>query len=471
MLPPLENLIDLSPEARTERLLAEREGQWFDRKSNRIAPRELAVTLVAMANAEGGIIAVGLHSGVCEGVRSVERSHNGWRQAAMNFTSPPVRCDVDLLACVNKQGDPDQLFIITVYPGDQLHVDAKDDAYLRVGDQNRRLTFEQRLQLRYDRWDTGFEISQVRGRGSPVLDDSMLLDYASRMEVPDPIRLLQARGVMDSNGEPFTAGELLFGVDPSPVYPQAFVRVLKYAGTQQLTGSVQNLVADTRCEGPLPLQVDKAQEAVRSLISRQRSLGPDGRFDWYGIVPEEVWLEALVNAVIHRAYSNFGDHIRVILFDDRIEVFSPGRFPGLINPIDLMRVPRFARNPRIARVMSDLSYGQELGEGLRRMVQVMESTGRQRPVVEQTSGGVLVTLLSRVYDVDETYGLPDSTLKLLRQMAIVERAQTGELAGKVGISRPVALRSLRLLESRGLVRHVAIGPTDPKAYWIIEGRD
>ena len=219
------------------------------------------------------------------------------------------------------------------------------------------------------------------------------------------------------------------------------------------------------------MPLHKAQEAVRSLISRQRSLGPDGRFDWYGIVPEEVWLEALVNAVIHRAYSNFGDHIRVILFDDRIEVFSPGRFPGLINPIDLMRVPRFARNPRIARVMSDLSYGQELGEGLRRMVQVMESTGRQRPVVEQTSGGVLVTLLSRVYDVDETYGLPDSTLKLLRQMAIVERAQTGELAGKVGISRPVALRSLRLLESRGLVRHVAIGPTDPKAYWIIEGRD
>ena len=100
--------------------------------------------------------------------------------------------------------------------------------------------------------------------------------------------------------------------------------------------------------------------AVREVLPRQKSLGPDGRFGWFDIVPEEVWLEALVNAVIHRAYSNFGDHVRVTVFDDRVEVSSPGRFPGLAAArglTDLANVPRFARNPRVARVMADLAYG------------------------------------------------------------------------------------------------------------------
>ena len=467
----LENIASLPPGAVAKRLLAVSEGQWFDRKSNRIAPRDLAVAMVAMANAEGGHIVVGLYGGFCEGVRSVEEAHNGWRQAAVNFTHPPVRCDVDLLECVNREGQSDDLFVITVHPGDRVHADSKDDVYLRIGDQNKKLTFDQRMQLRYDRWDTGFEITQVRGRGSTALDEEMVSAYAVSVGAPDPMRLLQARGVVDNDGVPLTAGELLFGVDPLPVYPQAFVRVLRFAGVGRRTGSYQNLVSDVRCEGPLPVQVDKARDAILSQVPVQRSLGPDGRFDWYGVVPEEVWLEALVNAVIHRAYSNFGDHIRVMIFDDRVEVFSPGRFPGLITPVDLTQVPRFARNPRIARVMTDLSYGQELGEGLRRMVEVMESTGHQRPVVEQTSGGVLVTLLSDVYDHDKTAGLPEDALELLRQLTMVGRAQTGEISQKMGISRPVALRLLRVLESRGLVSRVGVGPTDPKAYWLAEGRE
>ena len=70
-----------------------------------------------------------------------------------------------------------------------------------------------------------------------------------------------------------------------------------------------------------------------------------------------------MNAVIHRAYSNFGDHIRLAVFDDRVEVSSPAGFPGITPLGDLLEVRRFARNPRIARVMTDLSYGQNWWEG------------------------------------------------------------------------------------------------------------
>ena len=99
----------------------------------------------------------------------------------------------------------------------------------------------------------------------------------------------------------------------------------------------------------------------------------------------------LYYAVLHRSYRNFGDHSRATVFDDRIEVSSPGRFPGITALDDLTNVRRFARNPRIARVMAELSYGQEFGEGLRRMVEAM-AAGRPRPAIAQDYGGVVVTL-------------------------------------------------------------------------------
>ncbi len=101
--------------------------------------------------------------------------------------------------------------------------------------------------------------------------------------------------------------------------------------------------------------------------------------------------------MLHRSYRNFGDHIRATVFDDRIEVSSPGRFPGITALDDLPNVRRFARNPSIVRVMAELSYGQEFGgqefgEGLRRMVEAMAAAGRHRPAIVQDYGGVVVTL-------------------------------------------------------------------------------
>ena len=244
--------------------------------------------------------------------------------------------------------------------------------------------------------------------------------------------------------------------------------MLRYSGKERRTGTAQNLVSDVRYEGRLPQQIDAAREAVREALPKQKSLGPDGRFGWFDIVPEEVWLEALVNAVIHRAYSNFGDHIRITIFDDRVEVASPGRFPGVASARDLTNVPRFARNPRIARVMADLSYGQELGEGLRRMATVMEASGRRQPVLRQTSGGVEITLFGVRMQLEELKEMPAVSRLLYEQIVMAGRLRTGELINLSGHSRPRVLQYLYSLESRGLVRRVGGGPTDPHAYWTAE---
>ena len=165
MVPPIERLRALPPQELTELLLAEPEGQWFDRKSAWVAARDLSKTLVAMANSEGGMIVVGLSDGRCEGVDQRPSAHNQWRQAGVDYTEPPVRFEVVLLECVNHRGTSDHLLVFTVPPGNQPHTTVRDEAFLHVGDEDRRLSFEQRVELRYDRSDTTFEVMPARTYG------------------------------------------------------------------------------------------------------------------------------------------------------------------------------------------------------------------------------------------------------------------------------------------------------------------
>jgi Putative ATP-dependent DNA helicase recG C-terminal len=159
------------------------------------------------------------------------------------------------------------------------------------------------------------------------------------------------------------------------------------------TGAGANVAADRRLEGPITAQIDLARRLLRRWLPRAIRLQVEGRFGSATLIPEFVWLEGVVNAVTHRSYSIGGDHVRVELFDDRLEVESPGRLPGLVR-VDNIRSTRFARNPRIARALSDLGYGRELGEGVNRMFEEMNRAGLPDPVYVQGPASVAVILLA-----------------------------------------------------------------------------
>ena len=133
-------------------LMSLHESQWFDRKSSRVAPKDLAITMIAMANAEGGAIAVGLHDGTVEDVDAIPDRVNALLQASIDHTRPPVRARARRLAAINEAGDAVTLLVFEIEPGDLVHESAAGDCYLRVGDESRRLGFQQRQELAYDRW-------------------------------------------------------------------------------------------------------------------------------------------------------------------------------------------------------------------------------------------------------------------------------------------------------------------------------
>lgn len=461
-----EQALALTPPERGPALLTVREDQWFDRKSSRVTARDLADRIIGFANADGGILVIGLWNGRVEGIDHLPTRLSEWQQAALDFTSPAVPCRIRMVECSNEAGAPDHLAVVEVETSERVHANAKDEVFLRVGDENRRLTFAQRQELLYDKGQAAYETTVVPGVGLDDLDTDVLMSYAEALNHPDPRRLLDARG-LTTGGRPTTAAVLLFARHPQAWLPEASVRVLRYRGTERGTGARQQLLQDIRVDGPIPEQLANARRAVFELLPTRRALTSSGRFAAVGLLPEDAWLEGLVNAVVHRSYSMSGDHIRIEIFDDRVEIESPGRFPGIADPRKPLDVTRFARNARIARVSADLHFGQELGEGIRRMFEEMRLAGLADPAYHQTAGSVRLTLSSTPIDRELESRLPSGARDLVRVVREAGRVSTGDLVALTGRSRPVVIRQLRALEEAGVLTWVGHSKKDPRAYWTL----
>lgn len=442
------------------------ETQWFERKSGRVSAKDLAVPLVAMANAEGGTIVVGLHGGTVEGVRPDRL--NELRQAAIDHTSPPVRARPSEVTAWAPSGDSMMLLVLTVEPGERLHTLTNGTCYLRIGDESRRLTAAQQQELGYDRGSATYDATPVELQTSD-LDAAQLAAYADAIGASSIEKMLTARDLVDRRGRLTVAACLLFDERPQREFPTASVRVLRYGDVDRGTGSSMSLedAADIRVEGSIPHQIDEAAHHIERLMPKWRRLGPSGLFEPTPRIPRDAWLEGLVNAVVHRSYSMMGDHVRVEIFPNRLEISSPGRFPGIVDPRRPLEIGRYARNPRIARVCSDLGITRELGEGIQRIFREMRRRGLGDPVFTQTPSSVrLVLLASDAVPAAVLGRLSPSAKAILDALRVAGRPLgTGALADLAGVSRMTATRALAALREEGLVTWRGQSAKDPRASW------
>lgn len=381
----------------------------------------------------------------------------------MTFTEPTVQAKSALYACTNSRGCADDILIFEIPPSSTVHATTRDDVFLRVGDETRRLTFAQRRELIYDKGQAAFE-AESSGLTVADTDAELLGNYAQQLGHPDAQRLLRARGLTD--GSRLTmAGCLLFAHHPEQVLPNAHIRVSRFAGKERGLGSRQRLIHDIRVEGPIPRALLMARRHVARWQPTRRALGRHGTFEDVPLVPADAWLEGLVNAAVHRSYSLGGDHIHIDIFDDRIQIESPGRFPGLVDLSDPLHATRFARNPRIARVCADLRLGQEFGEGIRRIFEEMRLAGLGDPLYHQTAGSVQLTLSGEPVDRKLDGRLPLETRTIVAALRESGHLSTGEVAELIGTARPTAIRRLQDLRDAGIVEWIGKSPSDPRAYW------
>lgn len=440
------------------------EDQYFERKSGLVQGKDVAKALVALGNAEGGQLFVGGRAG--ELVPVPRAKVNELRQVPLTLTAPPVRARTHEIPVPGR--DDVVCLLYAVDPGETVHETTNGECFLRVGDSTHKLNYVQRRELGFDRGSGSFDGTSA-GIEADDLDPEQVEAYRKALDQRTVAETLNARSLRARGGLLTVAAALLFMERPQDLYPNAHVRVLRYRGTERGTGSRLELVdgGDVRVEGSLPRQVMEAARVIEQWIPKRTALSGAGTFDPFPIIPRDAWLEGLVNAVVHRSYSIAGDHIRVEIFSDRIEITSPGRFPGLVNPDSPLEISRHARNPRITRVMSDLRIVRELGEGIRRIYEEMQQNGLAAPLYSQSAQAVQLVLSSHdavpVAIRDELSKSARVVLDALRKAAVP--LGTGQIVQLVDLTRPPVIRALRQLQDLNLVLWEGESDKDPRATW------
>ena len=457
-----------------DKLVHDPEGQWFDRKSPRISPRDLADTMVAFANAEGGIVVIGIERPNLVGI-GADRKVNEWQQAALTYTEPPVRHRFEFIPCVRSDGVMDQLAVIEVEASERVHQNSKGETLLRVGDSDRRLGPLEAQELRYDKGDSIFDGTIVQEARMADLDQRVTDIYLRRIHgASRPEISLESRGLIRRTRDgkqlrPTVAGIVVLGSDPQRFLPQATLRLLRYTGDSAQTGVRSNVRTDVMLRGNVREQIETARRRLRRWVTPAIRLSAGARFTSGTYIPEYAWLESVVNAVVHRSYSIGGDHPRVHVFDNRVEVESPGRLPGLVR-IENIRSTRFARNPRIARAVAELGYGRELGEGVNRMFEEMRAAGLPDPVYSQGPATVSVALLADALSGELFRYLPLGSERFVEHLSRTGRLTTAQAADLLHVSRPTARMHLARLAEVGLLEHAGTSSRDPRGYWRLVRR-
>ncbi len=388
-------------------LLQRGKGQEIDLRTERASARTLAESLVALANASGGTVLVGVHpaSAKVQGLKDAEAARDKALEAAF-LTEPPLIIPLPEVVTV----DDKDVLVITVPPG-LPHVYSLRGKYLiRVGAQNKPLAPKRLRRLIIERGEISFESLIPPGATLDDIDWDKAERYLASLEglsavtteealhnrgclVTPPLPPPQSDVLSLSKGwegkrggyRPTNAGILLFGVQPERFVKSGEIIVARYAGREMSDEFVRE---DIR--GTLPDQIRRAEAFLVSNMKRGVrlvSLEREERVEY----PVKAVREAIVNAVAHRDYSVRGDEIRVFMFSDRIEFYSPGRLPGHVT-VDNIVEERFSRNEVIVQVLADMGFIEHLGYGIDRMIKLMRDYGLPAPRFQETAGGFRVTL-------------------------------------------------------------------------------
>jgi ATP-dependent DNA helicase RecG len=458
-------------------VLHQHEGQFFERKgcwdrsgdtpkrrNVREVAKDVAETLTAMANADGGALVLGIEDdGMVTGLDYPGDRLDVLRRAPQTLVNPPLRPRLQEDAL---RGMSIMVFEVDASAGAHQLTDGR--YLLRVGDQN--LPFpahdiEAMKEAGRRRVTEGRFVSEA---SLSDINLSLVTELAGKTGLNDePVDvLIRYRLAERRNGSVALtlAALLLFGNDPGKWHPRCGIDFVKYEGTERRLGAALNIIKRERIEAPLPHLIEEIYRAIQPHVKERQQL-VDLFFEERMEYPPFAWQEAIVNAVAHRDYRYEGMSIEVWMFDDRMEIRSPGE---LIEPITLERLQKrerihASRNPRIVRVLTDFGYMREQGEGIPRMFDVMERQGMYPPELRMEAGAIFTVVLRSqpVYSLEtmrwlkqfETLDLNPNQKRLLayareHDMSFTSRAYQ-DLAH---IDLYSASRDIRELAYKGLAR-------------------
>ncbi len=339
---------------------------------------DLADEIAAFANANGGTLLCGVAD---DGdIRNMSRQQMDELEhliveVCSDSIQPPIRVNIFRRDIGGKP-----VLIVETPEGSAQH-DSPGGSFIRVGSSKRRMTSEERLRLAQRRGQARFlwfDKQPVEGTGFGTLDEWLWKPLLSVEGAIDPALALEKMGLLieDRNGSlrATVAGVLLCCGSPENWLPNACIYATRYKGLDRASGQLdsQTIV------GPIDKQIREGLAfVIRNMSVAARKEPARREMPQYSV---KAIFEALVNAVVHRDYSIQGSAIRLSIFEDRLEIRSPGNLPNNLT-VESMGERQSTRNEILTSVLGRMNAGNIEGAGGRQFF--MERRGDGVPIIRR----------------------------------------------------------------------------------------
>lgn len=415
-------------EEQAKYLLGRDEGHFLDNKAKEISPAKLTKSLSAFANADGGELMIGVAEPtkgqfVWKGFERLEDANGHIQHLEQHF---PYSGDfVYEFLGVDSQEFTGFVLRISVLKTRDLRPASDGVLYVRRGPQSLPVVEPEQIARLQRAKGLISQEDETVGTGVDDVSNSLaILEFVLEI-IPEtePITWLRKQRLVVED-RPTVAGVLLFSDEPQVTLPKADVKIYRYR-TEAAEGSRDTLAFNPRTiEGSLYHQItDAVSETVR-LTEEIKKMTDSGLKPI--LYPREALHEVITNALLHRDYA-FNDDVHVRIFDNRIEVESPGRLPAHITPSNILE-ERFARNPTIVRLINKFPDppNKDVGEGLNTAFQAMAKLRLREPEIIERENSVLVVIRH------ESLASPEQQIvEYLRSNPTINNSKAREITGVV----------------------------------------
>lgn len=422
----------------------------------------------SFANTEGGIILIGIKEqkertkervvGITIGKATIERLAN----KITDKTDPPIYPNIEMVKVFGRD-----IIVIKIAEGRDKPYTASGKAFIRVGDvtkQMKRSEYEKML-LDKSKDKLHFDNQPCKGANWKDIDGEKVRWFLRKarternLDIDTKIPLKEALYKLKlAHKEKLTnAAILLFGKDPQGFFLQARIRCARFKGKTS-----QDFIDLKIIDGNIIDQVDSTEKFILSHIKRAAKIIMFERQEIWEYPPEAL-REAIVNAICHRDYFSTGN-VQIGIYDDRVEIWDPGRLPEPLTPA-MLRKEHFSipRNPLIANAFFLIRYIEQWGKGTNKIIEWCKSHGLKEPDFEESGGSFMVRFTAPANILDlipdkrklnlKELGLNDRQIEALRMMINEGKVMTNVIYRNLfKVSDRSALRDLNELVDKGLAQ-------------------
>ena len=202
----MQELIDLIhlTNMTIEEMCTTTEKQLFDRKSAKIEATAIATPIIAFANADGGLLAIGIEdNGEITGIDDYSKNINEILRASFDFCKPSIMIETEIIACRDSKGKENHILLIRIPQSGELHANHRDEVFLRVGDKSKKVSFDERLQLMYSKGARYYENEPVYGSSLDDIDMEVVAEYCKHIgysKSPEEYMKQNKKFIVEVNG-------------------------------------------------------------------------------------------------------------------------------------------------------------------------------------------------------------------------------------------------------------------------------